>query len=39
MFDDNLASMEDKINDQNALVQSNVNELAVTQKQLKKLES
>ena len=39
MFDDNMANMEDKIKEQNELAQTNIMELALTQKQLKKLKS
>jgi hypothetical protein len=39
MFDENMATMEDKIKEQNDLVQSNVMDLALTQKQLKKLKN
>lgn len=39
MFDDNMANMEDKIKEQNELAQTNIMELALTQKQLKKLKN
>ena len=39
MFDENLLSLEDKIKEQNKVVQQNVQDLADTQKQLKKLEN
>jgi len=39
MFEENMATMEDKIREQNDLVQTNVMDLALTQKQLKKLKN